>query len=84
MGQIVVRKIDDGLLDRLRMVAKDRNLPLEAFARNVLEEAAQRRTAAETREWLKKLDEVRDMTLVKGLDSVPLIRKLREGDETDD
>lgn len=84
MGQILVRKIDDAALERLQILAKERGMPLEALARSAIEQAAQRRTAAETREWLKKLDEIRDMTLVKGLDSVPLIRKLREGDETDD
>jgi predicted transcriptional regulator len=84
MGQILVRKIDDAILERLKLLAKERNVPVEALARSALEEAAQRKTNEEMRGWLDRLAELRAMTPKKGLDSVPLIRKLREGDDSDD
>jgi predicted transcriptional regulator len=84
MGQILIRKIDDAALERLQKLARERGMPLEALARNALEEAAQRQTEQETRDWLKRLEELRAMTPIKGVDSVPLIRKLRDGDDTDD
>ena len=45
MGQILVRKIDDAALDRLRQLAKDRKMSLEALARQALEREAERRTS---------------------------------------
>lgn len=84
MGQILVRKIDDAVLERLKVLAKERNMPVEALVRTTLEEAAQRRTREELREGLRRLDELRAMTPVKGVDSVPIIRKLRDGDDSDD
>lgn len=84
MGQILVRKIDDAVLERLKVLAKERNMPVEALVRSTLEEAANRQTATEMRAWLKRLDELRAMTPVKGVDSVPIIRKLRDGDDSDD
>lgn len=84
MGQILIRKIDDGALERLQILAKERGMPLEALARKAIEQAALRQTEQESRDWLKRLEELRAMTPVRGVDSVPLIRKLREDDDTDD
>jgi plasmid stability protein len=42
MGQILVRNIDDGALERLRRQAKRNKRSLEAEVRNVLETSAQR------------------------------------------
>ena len=84
MGQILVRKIDDAVLERLKLLANDRNMPVEALARVALEEVAKRRTEKEMRSWLSRLDELRAMTPVKGIDSVPIIRELREHDDSDD
>lgn len=84
MGQILVRKIDDAVLERLKILAKDRDMPVEALARAAIEEAAKRQTTSEQRAWLVRLDELRALTPVKDVDSVPIIRKLRDGDDTDD
>ncbi|MCA3655204.1 MAG: hypothetical protein IOB85_01270 [Methylobacterium sp.] len=83
MGQILVRKIDDTVLERLKVLAKERNMPVEALARLALEEKAQRQTADEMRAWLNRLGELRAMTPVKGIDSVPIIRELRDNDDSD-
>jgi len=84
VGQILVRKIDDAVLERLKLLAKERNMPVETLARSALEEAAQRQTNEELRDWVKRIAELRAMTPVKGVDSVPLIRKLRDSDDSDD
>lgn len=83
MGQILVRKIDDAVLERLKLLAKERNMPVEALARNALEEIANRRTDAETRQWLANMERIRRMSPPSNEDSVPLLRKLREDHEFD-
>lgn len=84
MGQILIRKIDDGALERLHILARERGMPLETFARNAIEEIAQRRTGEEMKDWLDKLEKLRATTPVQGVDSVPLIRRMREDNDTDD
>lgn len=84
MGQILIRKIDDGALERLHILARERGMPLETFARNAIEEIAQRRTGDEMKDWLDKLEKLRATTPVQGVDSVPLIRRMREDNDTDD
>lgn len=83
MGQILIRKIDDAALERLQTLAKERGMPLEAFARNAIEQAAQRRTDQETRDWLKRLDELRKMSPPSDVDSVSILRALRDSDDSD-
>ncbi|MCA3630835.1 MAG: ribbon-helix-helix protein, CopG family [Methylobacterium sp.] len=84
MGQILVRKIDDALLERLKLLAKDRNMPVEALARAALEEAAQRRTSEETRDWLERMERLRAMTPASTVDSVTILRAMRDNNDTDD
>lgn len=84
MGQILVRKIDDAALERLRLLARERKMPVEALAREALEEAANRRTVDEVRDGLRRLEELRRMSPPSNVDSVKLIRALREGDDSDD
>lgn len=83
MGQILIRKVDDAALERLQRHAKEQGLALEAFARAALEEYAQRRTTEETQEWLASLADLRNMTPRSNLNSVSILRQLRDGDETD-
>ena len=83
MGQILIRKIDDGALERLQILAKERGMPLEAYARAAIEEVAKRPTPEETRIWLERLDELRKMSPPSDVDSVSILRALRDSDDTD-
>lgn len=84
MGQILVRKIDDAALDRLRQLAEDRKMSLEALARQALEREARERTSDEIRRWLADLEDVRKHFPKSNEDSTVLLRALRDGDESDD
>lgn len=83
MGQILVRKIDDAVLERLKVLAKDQNMPVEALARSALEEKARRQTNEEIREGLKRLEELWRRSPSNSADSVPTLRALRDGDDVD-
>jgi Ribonuclease G/E len=83
MGQILVRKIDDAVLERLKILAKDRDMPVEALARAAIEETARRRTNQEMREGLQRLHELWKSSPKSTVDSVPIIRSLRDGDDDD-
>jgi predicted transcriptional regulator len=84
MGQILVRKIDDEALERLKRLAADRKTSVEALARQAIEREAEQKTASELRDWLDELDEVRKLFPKSNEDSTVLIRALRDGDDSDD
>ena len=50
MGQILVRKIDDEALERLKRLAADRKTSVEALARQAIEREAEQRTVGELRD----------------------------------
>ena len=84
MAQILVRKMDDATLERLRRLADERNLSLEALAREALEEAARQKTQAELQQMLTELAAFRK-GLPKGEpDSTTTLRALQDSDETSD
>ena len=83
MGQILVRKIDDDVLERLRAIAQDRKTSLEALARDALAREARQRTNAELREALLEMEKLRRLQPYAE-DSVPLLRELREDGPSDD
>jgi plasmid stability protein len=74
MGQVLIRNIDDSVLDRLRARAGERQLPLERYLRDMLHEAA-RPSRAELLEQARRLRESYD-TLPD--DSTALIREDRD------
>jgi plasmid stability protein len=84
MAQILVRKIDDQAMERLRIIARDRNTSVEGLAREALEREAQQKTSSETQEWLRDLEKFRKSLPASDLDSTVILRALRDGDETDD
>lgn len=84
MGQILVRKVDDEALERLRILADERKLSLEAFARLALEDAARQKSQEELRQALAELDELRKSWPKGGQDSTKILRALRDGDESFD
>jgi predicted transcriptional regulator len=84
MGQILIRKIDDEALERLRRLADERNLSLEALARGALEDAARQKTHDELRQMLTELDAFRRSLPKNAPDSTSTLRALRNNDETSD
>ena len=78
MGQILVRKIDDAALDRLRQLAEDRKMSLEALARQALEREAERKTSEEIRDSLIEIEKLRASFPSTDEDSTVLIRRLRD------
>jgi hypothetical protein len=56
MGQILVRNLDDDIIERLKAKATDRGTSLEQFVRDALAEAAGRVDRAA---WLARLDALR-------------------------
>ena len=84
MGQILVRKIDDAALDRLRQLAEDRKMSLEALARQALEREAERKTAKETGDLRSEFENFSKMLPKSDQNSSIILRALRDGDETDD
>lgn len=80
MGQILVRKIDDEALERLRVLADEQRLPLEALARKAIEAAARQKTQKELRQALSELENLRAHLPKGGPDSTRILRALRDGD----
>jgi predicted transcriptional regulator len=84
MGQILVRKIDDEALERLKRLAADRKTSVEALARQAIEREAEQKTVDEMRAALIEIEEVRKLFPPSDEDSTILIRKLREDGPSDD
>ena len=84
MGQILVRKINDEALDRLRKLAEERNVPLEAYARQALEEFSRKLTNEEMQKAFEDLERLRAKFPKSNVNSTDVLRALRDGDETDD
>jgi len=75
MAQIIVRNLDDAVVERLKAQAKDNNRSLEAEVRRILEQSAKMDMAQARQivmEWRKKL-QGREF-----VDSVALIREDRD------
>jgi predicted transcriptional regulator len=84
MAQILVRKIDDHAMERLKLLAEDRKMSLEALARQALEREAERTTAKEFSEALIEIEKLRKLFPPSDEDSTVMIRKLREDGPFDD
>jgi len=76
MGQLLVRNLDDEVIERLKAKALDRGTSLEQFVRESLSEVAGR---ADRAAWLARLDMLRArIGPVPGWDSAHDIRAARE------
>ena len=84
MGQILVRKINDDALEKLRILADEQDISLEALARRAIEKEAQQRTQAELRQAWADLETLRAAMPKGGPDSSRILRALRDGDESVD
>ena len=84
MGQILVRKIDNEALERLKRLAADRKTSVEALARQAIEREAEQRTDDEMRAALLEIEAVRKLFPPSNEDSTILIRKLRDDGPSDD
>lgn len=78
MGQIIVRNLDDQIIEKLKADAAAQNKSLEQTVREILSAAAQ----IDRADLLKRMDALRSMTPRSSTDSTSLIREERDGDGT--
>jgi plasmid stability protein len=83
MGQILVRKIDDETIERLKKLAVERKTSVEALARQAIEREAQHKTGDELRDLRSEFENFSKSVPRGGVDSTILLRALRDGDEID-
>ncbi len=79
MGQILVRNLDDALIQRLKSRAAQSGKSVEQTVREIIAEAV-RPSKAEA--WAE-IDRIRARTPRRLESSVPLIRAFRDGDDPD-
>ncbi len=77
MAQLLVRNIEDAVVERLRSKARATGTSLEEFARQTLREAAR----PSRDELLAESDRLRSLTPTRLGDSTFLIREDRDNDE---
>jgi plasmid stability protein len=77
MGQIIVRNLDDPLVERLKAKARQKGQSLEQTVRDILREAAR----PCRREIIEDARRIRAMMPPSSLDSTDLIREDRDNDE---
>lgn len=76
MGQLLVRNLDDAVIDQLKSKALERGTSLEQVARDVLTQAA---NVSDRQAWIERLDAMRaTTTLDPDCDSVAEIRADRD------
>ena len=78
MGQVLVRNIEDDVIERLKANAKKAGVSLEEVARNALRDAAK----PSKTDLLAELDRIRAMSPYSPVDSTALIREDRDNDES--
>ena len=74
MGQILVRNLDDGVIERLKKKAVDEKVSLEQFVRNLLFVASK----PSKEEMLADMDRLRNANPYTSIDAVDLIRADRD------
>jgi antitoxin FitA len=77
MAQIVVRNLDDALVERLKAKARDHGQSLEQTVRDILREAAR----PSRQELVEEARRIRAMMPPSSIDSTELIREDRDNDE---
>lgn len=77
MGQVLVRNLDDGVIERLKRRAERENTSLEQSLRRILTEAAKPSRA----EIIGEIDTLRKAIGPVSGDSTALIREDRDNDE---
>ncbi len=79
MGQILIRNLDDDVIERLKARAARDKTSLEQMLRQILIDVAKPSKA----EVWAEIDRIRAMTPKRLDSSVPLIRAFRDGDDPD-
>jgi plasmid stability protein len=77
MGQILVRNLDDAVIERLKLKAKRENSSLEQTVRDIITAAAK----PSRQEVIDEIRRIRAMMPASTLDSAALIREDRDNDE---
>jgi antitoxin FitA len=79
MGQILVRNLDDGVIDRLKARAAREKTSLEQTVREILVEASK---PSKEEVWAE-IDRIREKSKPQSIDSTAIIRAWRDGDDPD-
>jgi len=74
VGQVLVRKLEDGVIERLKVKARASGRSLEEFARHALREAAK----PSREEVWAEIDRIRELNRATDFDSTAVIREMRE------
>lgn len=77
MGQILVRNLDDAVIEKLKARARRENTSLEQTVRNLLTEATQ----PSRDDAIEQARRIREMASMSSVNSVDLIRPDRDNDE---
>jgi plasmid stability protein len=77
MGQILVRNLDEAVIERLKLKAKRENSSLEQTVRDIITAAAK----PSRQEVIDEIRRIRAMMPASTLDSAALIREDRDNDE---
>lgn len=77
MAQVLVRGLEQDVVDRLKAKAKANGTSVEEVARKALRDVAR----PDREEIIAELDRIRAMTPKKLDDTTPLIREYRDNDE---
>ena len=77
MGQILVRNLDDAVIEKLKARARRENTSLEQTVRNLLTEA----TRPSRDDAIEQARRIREMASMSSVNSVDLIRPDRDNDE---
>src|SRR6476469_5387521 len=75
MGQMLVRNLDDAVIERLKRKALERGTSLEQVAREALAAAA---VDTDRQAWVARMDALRAESPPSDISSVDLIREMRE------
>lgn len=79
MGQILVRNLDDRIIDRLKARAARDKTSLEQIVRQILVEASK---PSKDEVWAE-IDRIRAKSKPQSVDSTAIIRAWRDGDDPD-
>jgi plasmid stability protein len=75
MGQMLVRNLDDAVIERLKRKALERGTSLEQVAREALAAAA---VDTDRQAWVARMDALRAESPPSDISAVELIREMRE------
>jgi plasmid stability protein len=77
MGQLLIRQLDDGAITRLKVRARERNMSVEALAREAIVKAAEL-TIAEKQALVRRMQAKVRAAMIPGVEQTPGVDLIRE------